>query len=78
MVKRGIEKYRPAPHIRYAWVDDRVVILDLLSESYYALDPTASGMWQQLTRGQDREESLRHLGQQYAGDAGGLAEDALV
>lgn len=53
------KQYHPAPHIRYCWVEDRVIILDLHSESYFALDPTASVMWQQLTRLQDSAEGLR-------------------
>jgi len=51
------KQYYPTPHIRYCWVEDRVIILDLHAESYFALDPTASVMWQQLTRLQDSNES---------------------
>jgi hypothetical protein len=47
--------YFPAPHIRHAWIDDRVVILDLESEAYFALDPTASFMWRQLALGLERK-----------------------
>jgi hypothetical protein len=50
-----------AHHIRYTWVDDRVIILDLQSEAYFALDPTASLMWQQLALGHDREHALQYL-----------------
>ena len=55
------KQYYPAPQIRYCWVEDRVIILDLHSESYFALDPTASVMWQQLTRLQDRDSRPRDL-----------------
>lgn len=50
-----------APHIRHVWMDDRVAILDLRSESYFALDPTASLMWREFTLGHDRDARLRNL-----------------
>ena len=59
------KQYYPAPHIRYCWLEDRVIILDLRSESYFSLDPTASVMLQQLTgpqRRDERRQSLPHCG----------------
>jgi hypothetical protein len=50
-----------APHVRHVWMDDRVAILDLRSESYFALDPTASLMWREFALGRDRDERLRNL-----------------
>jgi Transglutaminase-like superfamily len=50
-----------APHIRHVWIDDRVAILDLRSESYFALDPTASLMWREFTLGHDHDACLRNL-----------------
>jgi hypothetical protein len=49
------------PHIRYVWMEDRVVILDLKTESYFALDPTASYMWRELCRGRTHDECLNVL-----------------
>jgi hypothetical protein len=63
------EHYYVSPHIRHTWVGDRVVILDLHSESYFALDPTASHMWLQLTLQHTREKSLRDLKDRYSVDA---------
>lgn len=60
------KQYYPAPHIRYCWMDDRVIILDLRSESYFALDPIASAMWQQLMLPQNGEESRERLGNYYS------------
>jgi hypothetical protein len=53
----SVKKYYPAPHIRYCWLDDRIMILDLHSESYFALDPLASAMWHDLIGENSRKRS---------------------
>lgn len=64
-----------APHIRHVWLDDRVAILDLRSESYFALDPTASAMWRELASGHDREQRLRNLHRQFSDQSPRLEPD---
>lgn len=51
-------RYHVPSHIRHAAVDDRVIILDIRSESYFALDPVASLMWSELTLGHGRGEEI--------------------
>ena len=67
--------YFVAPHIRYAWIEDRVIILDLQSEAYFALDPTASFMWQQLGLGHGREQSVQNLREKYSTQSHRVEED---
>jgi hypothetical protein len=69
------ERYFAADHVRYAWVDDRIVILDLRTESYFALDPTASSMWRELTAPYAADAGLRRLEQRYAVEPAQLAAD---
>jgi hypothetical protein len=69
------ERYFAANHVRHAWVDDRIVILDLRTESYFALDPVASSMWRELTAPYAADEGLRRLEQRYAVAPAQLAAD---
>jgi hypothetical protein len=69
------ERYFAAGHVRYAWVDDRIVILDLRTESYFALDPTASSMWRELTAPYAADAGLRRLEQRYVVEPAQLAAD---
>ena len=66
---------RVPSHIRHVLVEDRVIIMDIRSESYFALDPTASVMWQELTLGAGRDETLRRLEGQFSSDPRELEED---
>lgn len=75
MLKTLYEKCYVAPYVRHAWVGDRAVILDLHSESYFALDPTASQIWLQVTLQNTREESLRNLKERYSADAARVEAD---
>jgi hypothetical protein len=68
------KQFYPSPHVRYVWLGDRVVMLDLFSESYFALDPLASSMWRQLTASSDRDER-QNLIDQYGDDLAGLEAD---
>jgi hypothetical protein len=61
--------------IRHVWMEDRVVILDLKTESYFALDPTASCMWRELSLGKTHAECLNVLGNWYSGDRSRLEVD---
>ena len=69
------ERYFASGHVRCTWVDDRIVILDLRAESYFALDPTASSMWRELTAPYAAHEGLRRLEQRYAVEPTQLAVD---
>jgi hypothetical protein len=69
------ERYFAANHVRYAWIDDRVVILDLRTEAYFALDPTASSMWREVTSPYAADEGLRRLEQRYAVEPARLEAD---
>jgi hypothetical protein len=60
-------RYHVPSHIRHVRVGDRVIILDIRSESYFALDPVASLMWEELTAGHGRNECLHNLGAEIAG-----------
>jgi hypothetical protein len=68
-------RYHAPSHIRHVAVDDRVIILDIRSESYFALDPVASLMWNELTRGHRRDESLRSLGDGISGSPPEIEDD---
>ncbi|MEN6464614.1 MAG: lasso peptide biosynthesis B2 protein [Syntrophaceae bacterium] len=68
-------KCRVPPHIRHVRVEDRVIIMDIRSESYFALDPTASIMWHELTLGAGRDETLRRLEGQFSSDPAELQAD---
>ncbi|MCE5283522.1 MAG: lasso peptide biosynthesis B2 protein [Deltaproteobacteria bacterium] len=49
--------------------------MDIRSESYFALDPTASVMWHELTLGAGRDETLRRLEEQFSSDPSELEAD---
>lgn len=68
-------RYYLPPHIRHVCLEDRVIIMDIRSESYFALDPTASFMWQLLTLQHSRDESLVYLQDQFSSDACQLVAD---
>lgn len=68
-------KCRVPSHIRHVQVEDRVIIMDIRSESYFALDPTASVMWHELTLGAGRNETLRSLKGQFSSDPTELEAD---
>lgn len=67
--------YRVPSHIRHVRVGDRVVILDIRSESYFALDPVASLMWEELTAGHGRDEYLRRLEEEISGTPQEIEDD---
>jgi hypothetical protein len=69
------ENLHVAPCIRHVWIDDRVAILDLQSECYFALDPTASLMWREFARGHDRDECLRSLRRRFPDETARLELD---
>src|SRR5882672_2844898 len=75
MSQNSAVKLHVAPHIRHVWIDDRVAILDLRSEAYFALDPIASLMWREFTLGHDHDECRRNLGCQFPDDVSRLALD---
>ncbi len=75
MSQNSAAKLYIASHIRYVWIDDRVVILDLRSESYFALDPIASLMWREFTLGHDRDERRQSLRDQFPDDLTRLYSD---
>lgn len=75
MSQNSAAKLYVAPHIRHVWIDDRVAILDLRSESYFALDPIASLMWREFTLGHDRDERRRNLRYQFPDDVTRLELD---
>jgi len=52
-----------------------VIIMDIRSESYFAMDPTASVMWRELTLGVGRDETLRRLEGLLCSDPPELEED---
>ena len=62
-------------HIRHVRVGDRVIILDIRSESYFALDPVASLMWEELIAGRGRDECLRRLGEEISGTPQEIEDD---
>jgi len=66
---------RVPTHIRHVRVEDRVIIMDIRSESYFALDPTASHMWDELALGNGRDETLRSLEEKFSSDPSELAAD---
>ena len=70
-----LEQLYVAPHVRHVWVGDRVVILDLRTESYFALDPIGSVMWRELVREQSRTACLENLHGELSVEAGRLARD---
>lgn len=67
--------YRVPSHIRHVRVGDRVVILDIRSESYFALDPVASLMWDELTAGHGRDEYLQKLGEEVSATPEEIEDD---
>jgi hypothetical protein len=69
------EKLHVAPCVRHVWIDDRVAILDLRSECYFALDPTASLMWREFARGHDRDQRLRNLRRRFPDESIPLERD---
>jgi hypothetical protein len=75
MSQNSAAKLYVAPHIRHVWIDDRVAILDLRSESYFALDPIASLMWREFAPGHDRDERRRNLRYQFPDDVTRLELD---
>ncbi len=74
-MSRSDERLHVAPCIRHVWIDDRVAILDLQSECYFALDPTASLMWREFAHGHDRDECLQSLRHQFPDDPARLELD---
>ncbi len=68
-------RYHVPSHIRHVRVGDRVIILDIRSESYFALDPVASLMWDELTAGHDRDEYLHKLGEEIAATPEEIEDD---
>ncbi len=70
-----IPRYHVPSHIRHVRVGDRVIILDIRSESYFALDPVASLMWDELTAGHGRDEYLQKLGEEISGTTGEIEDD---
>jgi Transglutaminase-like superfamily len=75
MSQNSAAKLYVAPQIRHVWIGDRVAILDLRSESYFALDPIASLMWREFTLGHDRDERRRNLTYQFPDDVTRLEPD---
>lgn len=61
---RDSPHFHVSPHVRYVSLSDRVVILDLRSESYYALEPLASAIWRELSAGKSMQECLEIIGMQ--------------
>lgn len=61
--------------LRYAESGGRIVLLDLRTERYFALDPVASAMWKTLATTGDRDETFRALQERFAVDPARLGAD---
>ena len=71
----GQKIYHPTAFIRHVWVGDRMAILDLRSESYFALDPTASFFWELLLLPLTSDERQQKLRSRFNADAIRLETD---
>lgn len=67
--------YYLSPYVRYVDISGRITILDIRSESYFALEPLASLMWKGLAEGHTQAQCLNDIIRQTASDDPGLAED---
>lgn len=68
-------RYHIPAHVRHVKVGDRVIILDIRSESYFALDPIASLMWAELVLGQDKDAGIGHLQEEISADPPDIDND---
>jgi hypothetical protein len=53
--------YLPRQHVLSRAIAEETVLLDLLSEQYYRLDPVGSRVWLALAGGETIEEIVRDL-----------------
>ena len=67
--------YYLSPYVRYVDISGRITILDIRSESYFALEPLASMMWKELAEGDTEAQSLTGIIRQTGSDDPELAED---
>ncbi len=67
--------YCLSPYVRYVDISGRITILDIRSESYFALEPLASMMWKELAEGDTEAQSLTGIIRQTGSDDPELAED---
>lgn len=67
--------YFLSPYVRYVEIAGRITILDIRSESYFALEPMASMMWKGLAENRMEEQILKDIVQQTAPGDLGLADD---
>lgn len=66
---------RPAAHVRSAEVDGVVVLLDLASASYLALDEVGSDMWKALCEAPDPDAALHAIEERYDVDPARMRSD---
>ncbi|MEN6615032.1 MAG: lasso peptide biosynthesis B2 protein [Syntrophorhabdus sp.] len=67
--------YYLSPYVRYVDIADRVTILDIRSESYFALEPLASMMWKELAAGHTHTQCLDTITRQGTSDDPELADN---
>jgi hypothetical protein len=63
--------------VMFQVINDETVILDLKSESYFGLDPTATRIWELLQENQDPSVILSLLESEYDADSQVLKQDLI-
>ena len=70
------DRYKVASHIAWRRVEDEVVVLDLNTSVYYALNDAGARIWELLSEGKSLDEVVDVLVEEYETDGKTADKDA--